>query len=418
MLRDYFTQLLGIQGFIVREVTMEQQGQRSCVIVYLQRENQSFICSGCQQQVEEAIFYRQREVQHLSLWEHMSYLRLTQYRVNCPRCGLKVEELPFVGRYGRVTKSLGSLVYELCKVMTNKAVGILQGLDEETVKNIDKSKLQEAQENRCLDGISALGIDEIAVGKGQNNYWHMVSAMNGPRGPELIYIGEGRKEKDVQGFWKWFGPQRTQQIKIGVMDMWKGFSNSFKAHCPGVVILYDKFHVIRHLLDCLNKVRNQELRRANQRMKGLLTGKKFLLLSRLAHVRGKARESLNELLCASARLCRAHLLKESFNHLWSYKSKTWALKFWQGWKASLKWTRLKPYRRFAKMIDEHLDGILAYCDHKLPLGFIEATNLKAKNIIRRAYGYRDKEYMKLKIIQACSSLGVFQPWIPSFNNSD
>lgn len=152
-------------------------------------------------------------------------------------------------------------------------------------------------------------------------------------------------------------------------------------------------------------------------MKGLLTGKKFILLSRLAHVRGKARESLNELLCASPRLCRAHLLKESFNHLWSFKSKTWALKFWKAWKDSLKWTRLKPYRRFAKMIDEHLDGILSYCDHKLPLGFIEATNLKAKNIIRRAYGYRDKEYMKLKIIQTCSSLGIFQPWIPSFNNS-
>ena len=417
MRKDCFTELLGIQGFVVEKVTQEQQGHRSCVILDLNREHQEFICSGCQQKVEEAILYRQRTIQHLGLWEHLSYLRLMQYRVNCPRCGLKVEELPFVGRYSRVTKSLGCLVYELCKVMTNKAVGILQGLDEGSVKNIDKTKLQEAQENRCLDGISALGIDEIAVGKGQNNYWHMVSAMNGPRGPELIYIGQGRKEKDVQEFWKWFGPQRTKQIKSGVMDMWKGFINSFKAHCPGIVILYDKFHVIRHLLNALNKVRNQELRRVNHRIKGLLTGKKFILLSRLAHVRGKARESLNELLCASPRLCKAHLLKESFNHLWSYKSRTWALKFWQAWKDSLKWTRLKPYRRFANMIDEHLDGILAYCDHKLPLGFIEATNLKAKNIIRRAYGYRDKEYMKLKIIQTCSSLGLFQPWISSFNNS-
>lgn len=417
MQNDCFTKLLRIQGFVVEEVTLEQQGHRSCVILNLRREHQRFVCSGCKQEVEEAILYRQREVQHLSLWEHLSYLRLMQYRVNCPRCGLKVEELPFVGRYSRVTRGLGCLVYELCKVMTNKAVGILQGLDEEAVKNIDKTKLQEAQENRSLDGISALGIDEIAIGKGQKNYWHMISAMNGPRGPELIYIGEGRKEKDVQGFWKWFGMQRTQQIKVGVMDMWKGFINSFKAHCPEIVILYDKFHIIRHLLKALNKIRNQELRRVNQRIKGLLTGKKFILLSRLAHVRGKARESLNELLCASPRLCRAHLLKESFNHLWSYKSRTWALKFWQAWKDSLKWTRLKPYRRFAKMIDEHLDGILSYCDHKLPLGFIEATNLKAKNIIRRAYGYRDKEYMKLKIIQNCSSLGIFQPWIPSFNNS-
>ena len=416
MQNDCFTKLLGIQGFVVEKVEMEQRGHRRCVILNLNRERQEFICSGCKQMVEEAILYRPREVQHLSLWEQLSYLRFMQYRVNCPRCGLKVEQLPFVGRYSRVTKGLGCLVYELCKVMTNKSVGILQGLDEESVKNIDKTKLQEAQENRSLDGISALGVDEIAVGRG-HHYWHMVSAMNGPRGPELIYIGEGRKEEDLQGFWKWFGVQRTKEIKVVVMDMWKGFINSFQAHCPEIVILFDKFHIIRHLLDALNKIRNQELLRVNQRIKGLLTGKKFILLSRLAHVRGKARESLNELLCASPRLCRAHLLKESFNHLWSFKSRTWALKFWKDWKDSLKWTRLKPYRRFAKMIDKHLDGILAYCDHKLPLGFIEGTNLKAKNIIRRAYGYRDKEYMKLKIIQNCSSLGIFQPWIPSFNNS-
>jgi transposase len=326
-----------------------------------------------------------------------------------------VEELPFVLRYSRVSVMLGNLVYELCKVMTNKAVGILQELDDGTVKAIDKGKLQEKQASRCLDGISALGVDEIFIGG--KNCLHMVSALNGPRGPELIYIGQGRKEKDLKKFWKWFGRERTALIKVGVMDMWKGFINSFKAHCPGIVILYDKFHVINHLLQALNKVRQQELRRLSQRLKGLLTGKKFILLSRLAHVRGHARVALNELLCASPRLRKAHLLKESFSHLWSYCSKTWARKFWRLWKDSLKWTRLTPYEPFVRMVDKHLDGILAYCDHKLPLGFVEATNLKAKNIIRRAYGYRDDEYMKLKIIQACSSLRFFQPWIISFNNS-
>lgn len=418
MQNNYLSKVLGIQGFIVQKITISQEHHRSCVILDLDREEKEFVCSGCHQKVKEVIPYRQRVVQHLSWWQHISYLRFMQYRVICPSCGLKVEQLPFVDRYSRVTVSLASLVYELCKVMTNKAVAILQGLDPTTVKVIDKTKLQEAQANRCLDGISALGIDEIAVGKGQNNYWHLVSALDGPRGPEVIYIGRGRKEKNLKKFWKWFGKDKISQIKVGVMDMWKGFINSFKTNCPGITILYDKFHVIRHLLDALNKVRNQELRRLNKRLKGLLIGKKFILLSRLAHVRGHAREALNELLCASPRLCRAHLLKESFGHLWSYTSKTWARKFWQAWKDSLKWTRLKPYSRFAKMIDKHFDGILGYCDHKLSLGFIEATNLKAKNIIRRAYGYQDKEYMKLKIIQACSSLRTFQPWIfSSFNNS-
>ena len=417
MQRDYFTRLLGIQGFVVNRMSLGKEGQRSYVILDLDRERQEFVCSGCRQRIAEAIEYRERVVQHLSLWEHLTYVRVKQYRVNCPRCGLKVEELPFVEKYGRVTKSLGAQVYELCKVMTNKAVAMFQALDARTVKSIDKGRLQEAQKNRALDGISALGVDEIVVGKGKKNCWHIVSALDGPRGSEVIYIGPGRKEKNLNKFWKWFGKTRTRQIKVVVMDMWKGFINSFKAHCPGIVIVYDKFHVIRHLLNALNKVRHQELKRLDKKLKGLLTGKKFILLSRLAHVRGKAREALNELLCASPRLSRAHLLKESFGHLWSYTSKTWAQKFWTSWKDSLKWARLKPYDSFVRMVDKHLDGILAYCDHKLPLGFIEATNLKAKNIIRRAYGFQDKEYMKLKIIQACSSLGFFQPWsFSSFNN--
>jgi transposase len=412
---DYFTRFLGIQGFIVKAVTQEQQGWRSRIIVDIVRERPSFVCSECGHVSADGVEYRERVVQHLTCWQHLTYLRFQQYRVKCPRCGLRVEALPFVERYSRVSVMLGNLVYELCKVMTNKAVGILLALDDGTVKTIDNEKLQAKQAARPLDGICALGVDEIFIGS--KTCLHLVSALDGPRGPELLYIGEGRKEKDLKRFWKWFGKERTALIKVGVMDMWKGFINSFKANCPGIIIMYDKFHVAQHLLNALNKVRQQELRRVGERLKGLFTGKKFILLSRLAHVRGKARESLNELLCASPRLQKAHLLKESFGHLWSYRSRTWARKFWNLWKDSLKWARLKPYDKFVGMVDRHLDGILAYCDHKLSLGFIEATNLKAKNIIRRAYGYQDDEYMKLKIIQACSSLKHFQPWTASFNNS-
>ena len=413
---DYFTRLLGIQGFVVIAVAQVQHGLFSHVILDIKRTQQRFVCSECGHVSTDGINYRERMIQHLSFWQHRCYLRFMQFRVNCPRCGLKVEALPFIHRYSRVSVMLGNLVYELCKVMTNKAVGIFQGLDDGTIKAIDKDKLLEKQASRSLDGITALGVDEIFVGG--KNCLHMVSALDGPRGPELIYIGKGRKEKNLKKFWKWFGPKRTKLIKIAVMDMWKGFINSFRANCPGIVILYDKFHVITHLLDALNKVRQHELKHLSKKLKGLLTGKKFILLSRLAHVRGNARVALNELLYASPRLRKAHLLKESFSHLWSYKSKTCAKRFWRLWKDSLKWARLESYERFVRMVDKHLDGILAYCDHKLPLGFVESTNLKAKNIIRRAYGYRDDEYMKLKIIQACSSLRFFQPWTVAFNNSE
>lgn len=132
--------------------------------------------------------------------------------------------------------------------------------------------------------------------------------------------------------------------------------------------------------------------------------------TKMRNLKGEARKALKGLLTVNHRLYKAHLLKESFEHLWSYRYKGSACKFWQNWKEQLKWSRLELYKKFARMIDNHLDGILAYCEKKVPLGYIEGTNLKARNIIRKAYGYRDKGYMKLKIIQGCSSIGVFKPY--------
>ncbi len=412
-----FTRFLGFKGFKVNKIALEQVRDKSRVIVDLTREpGYRFRCSECGQEVEEVTPYRQRMVQHLFVWQHVSFVRFQEYRVICPQCGLKVESLPWLDSYARVTRLLAALVAELCKVMTNQAVGLLCALHTGTVKAIDKAALERAQSERTLDGITKLGVDEIAVGRG-HHYWHLISALDGTHGPELLYIGEGRKEKDLEGFWKWFGVGRTSLITHGLMDMWKGFIRSFRSHCPNITIIFDKFHILRHLSEALNKVRNSELVRAKGRFRGLLAGKKFILLSRQAHVRGKARTSLNDLLSFSKKLAKAHLLKESFRHLWSYRSKTWARKFFTAWVKDLRWSRLKPYHTFVKMVEKHLDGILACCDTQVPLGFIEATNLHARNIIRRAYGYRDKQYMKLKIIQACSHLGEFHPWVPSFNNS-
>ena len=408
---DYLTDFLGIQGFSVVKVEKMIKKERSVIVVSLVHNRSSFLCSGCHQKVTTVYDSHWLEVQHLTFWQHLTFLRFRRYRVNCPRCGIRTEELSFVKVRGpRVTTHLAHLVSELCKVMTNKAVATFQFLHRHTVKDIDKVAMKKVQENRPLEGITVLGADEISVGKGQT-YWTMISSLEGPRGPEMLAIVEGRKERSLLRFWKWFGKERARGITYAVMDMWKPYYNSFKAHCPSVQIVYDKFHVIQWLLNALNDVRKIELRKASFRFKGLLTGKKFILLSRHDHIRGKARVALNLLLSANRRLLKAYLLKESFDHLWSYSSRTWARKFFAGWKEQLKWSRLPPYKKFVQMVEDHLDGILSYCDKKISLGFIEATNLKARNVIRQAYGYRDKEYMKLKVIQVCTPwMRRFQPW--------
>ena len=408
----YLTELLGIQGYsvIAIEHISGQPGQ-SMVRVTLERTRQDYICSCCGQAVPHAYDHSWQELRHFSLWQHQTILRFQRYRVACPTCGVRTEAPDFVDIRGpRVTRALGALIHELCKVTTVKAVALLFDLHRHTVKDIDKAGLEKVQTARSLDGITVLGVDEIGVGKG-HKYWTLVSALEGPRGPELLHIVEGRSEKRLKRFWRWFGKERTALVTHAVMDMCKAFAKSFRAHCPDVKIIYDKFHVMRHLNNALNEVRKAEMRGALGRLKKTLSGKKFILMARRARVRGKARAALDVVLAASPKLFKAHLLKESFGHLWDYSYKGSALRFWADWKAQLKWTRMKSYRNFMKMVERHWDGIVAFCDKKVSLGYIESSNLKARNVIRRAYGYRDKDYMKLKVIQACTPwMAQFQPW--------
>jgi len=409
---------------------MEQIGTepgQSQVHVHLERTRQGYICSGCGQGLLHGYDHAWQELRHLPLWQHQTILYFPRYRVDCPNCGVRVESLEFADVRGpRVTLALASLIYELCKVTTVKAVAAIFYMRRDTVKAIDKARLEHVQATRPLDGITVLGMDEISAGKG-HNYLVPVSALEGPRGPEMLYVVEGKSKKRLEGFWRWFGKERSAEITHAVIDMCRLFENSIRAHCRKTIyqqvggkvvevvrvaqIIFDKFHVIRHLNEALNTVRKAELGRALGRFKKTLSGKKFVLLKRQARVRGKAREALDAILAASPKLLKAHLLKESFGRLWDFTYKGCARRFWEAWKAQLKWQRMPSYRCFVGLVERHWDGILAFCDKKVPLGFIESANLKARNVIRRAYGYRDMDYMKLKIIQACTPwIAEFHPW--------
>ncbi|MGE0386802.1 MAG: transposase, partial [Gammaproteobacteria bacterium] len=131
-----------------------------------------------------------------------------------------------------------------------------------------------------------------------------------------------------------------------------------------------------------------------------IKGQKYALLSNREHLTVDGRKGLKLLLAANKRLNTAYLLKESFGQLWSYRSQAWARRFFEHWRESLKWQRLKPYEKFAAMIDRHWDGIAAYClpENKVSLGFVEGLNNKIRVIQRRAYGLRDEEYLRLKVL--------------------
>jgi transposase len=157
---------------------------------------------------------------------------------------------------------------------------------------------------------------------------------------------------------------------------------------------------MRHLGDALDTVRKMEYSRLCGKDRSYIKGQKYTLLSNRENLTLDGRKALKKLLMANKRLNTAYLLKESFGQLWSYQTEGWARRFLHNWKESLKWQRLKPYEKFTEMIEKHWDGIAAYSrpENKVSLGFVEGLNNKIRVIQRRAYGLRDGEYLRLKIL--------------------
>jgi len=242
-----------------------------------------------------------------------------------------------------------------------------------------------------------IGIDEVAIRKG---HVYRIIVSNLERKRAMWFGGVDRSEESLDMFYNWIGPKKAGKIRLAVMDMWRAFEASTKKNAPKAAILYDKFHVLRHLQDALDTVRKQEYARLNGSNRKFIKGQKYTLLSRRENLTNDGQKNLAKLLKINKRLNTAYILKESFGQLWSYNTSGWARKFFENWKKSLKWQRLKPYENFCELIERHWDGIAAYSkpENKVSLGYVEGLNTKIRVIQRRSYGFRDEEYLKLKIL--------------------
>lgn len=319
-------------------------------------------------------------------------------RVKCKVCEkVKREELKWLANNPFYTKRFAFYVGRKCRSMTVKDVAQELKLDWHTVKSLEKEYMQEQLRRNPVTAPQIIGIDELSLRKG-HTYRIVVSDLQ--RGRPIWYGGEDRSEESLDEFYNELGLKKIKKIKLAVMDMWKPFRKSTKKNVPQAAILYDKFHVMRHLGEALDKVRKMEYARLCGQDRSYIKGQKYTLLSNRENLTIEGRKALKKLLKANKRLNTAYLLKETFGQLWSYNTEGWARRFFDNWKASLKWQRLFPYEKFAKMIERHWDGIAAYSkpENKVSLGFVEGLNNKIRVIQRRAYGLRDEEYLRLKIL--------------------
>lgn len=326
------------------------------------------------------------------------YLEIERRRVDCKKCGsVKTEGLDWLADNPFYTKRFAAYVGKRCRDADIKSVAKELNLDWHTVKELEKEYMRALLARAGTPGPEAIGIDEISIRKG-HTYRIVVSDLFRRR--PIWFGGKDRSEASMQEFYEWLGPKKSKRIRLIVMDMWKPFRKVAQVQAPQAAILFDKFHIMSHLGDALDKVRKAEYQRVTGSERRFIKGQKYNLLAHPESLNAQGRKGLKALLAANKRLNTAYILKETFGQLWDYQSEGWARRFFENWRDALKWQRLKPFEKFAEMIENHWDGIAAYCnpENKVPLGFVEGLNNKIRVIQRRAYGLRDEDYLRLKIL--------------------
>jgi transposase len=325
-------------------------------------------------------------------------LEVEVHRVDCKDCGsVKGECLSWIGNNSFYTKRFAYYVGKRCQNATIREVADELHLDWRTAKSMEMDYMREKLRRVGNPAPRVVGMDEISIRKG-HNYRIVVSDLERKR--PIWFGGTDWTEESLDLFWEELGPKKAEKVRLVVMDMWEAFENSTVKNATQAAILYDKFHVMRKLCDAMDEVRRNEYKHLPKKEKEYIKGHRYILLSHQRNLDLMGRKRLKALLSANKRLNAVYVLKESFGQLWDYQYPACAQRFFDNWKSSLKGQKLGPYEKFARMVERHWEGIVAYCkpENKISLGFVEGLNNKIRVIQRRAYGLRDPEYLRLKVL--------------------
>lgn len=366
--------------------------------IHLGQEREWLICSECKRPVVSTYGGRQLRIRDLGIFEHKTYLVIYKYRVKCPLCGVKSQELGFTEPYSRCTVRFEDLVARLCRLMSVKAVAGLLELDRKLVKRIDKKYLKKEFDKIDCSGLKFIAVDEVASKKG-HNYFTVVLDLEKTR---VVWVGKGRKEETLNQFFAEIGSEISKQIEAVACDMWDPYLKSIRQNAPQAQPVFDKFHVLQMYSRMIDKARNIEYRKASKKGKEVIKGSRYLLLKNSDNLKFDEKEHLDRLLKLNRRLTRIYILKDELKGLWMYKSRGWAEKHLDRWISMARRSRIKVLKQFAKTLDRYREGLLAHCRYPIHSGTLEGFNNKIKVIKRVAYGFHDDEYFILKIKQACS----------------
>jgi transposase len=391
--RDDWTKILDWPGYTVYQQEIDEKAKTLKLWVRRKRGNRRLICSGCGRRIEEPADITEREVRDLPWGKFRTTVVIELYRVRCPDCGLKIEKVEQLPSKAPFSKRFEDAVGEACESASARRVAKQFGLAESTVRAIDLRTLERWNAARKKPALHQMGVDEIFLGKKTK----FVTVVSNLESGEPLWFGLERKKETLDEFFRsQLNARQRQRIEAACVDMWEAYTTSIREWAPHCAIIYDKFHIMQHANKAVDEVRRAEFFRKGGRMRSLVKGKRWLLLTRWVHLAPDKKQQLNVLFSLNRRVMKAYLLKESLERLWTYTYEGAMLRYLKSWTLQLRWQRLPAFEKLAHLLIDHLDGILNHCRVKVRFGVVEAINGNIKTLLRRGRGYKNLRYLLLK----------------------
>jgi transposase len=383
----------GIRGYTYART--DYQGGQTIFTINQDLETRRCSACGAHQVLQRGRV--ERRFRTLPIGSRPTFVVLPIPRVECRACGVvRQVEVPFADPRRSYTHSFERYALELSRRMTIRDVAMHLDLSWDVIKDIQKRDLSRRFARPKLKHLRRIAIDEIAVAKGHRYLTVVLDLESGA----VVFVGDGKGADALKPFWKRLRPSKAK-IEAVAMDMSAAYRGAVSTHLPEAKIVFDRFHVVQLFNEKLTALRRALYREATDVMhKQVLKGTRWLLLKNPENLDEERDEKkrLEEALALNKPLATAYYMKDELRRFWEQPGKRFATTFLDGWVRRAEASGIKALQQMAKTLAAHRSGLLAYYDVMITSGPMEGTNHKIKTMKRQAYGFRDQEFFKLKIL--------------------
>jgi transposase len=395
------------KGFVFGKARMviDETARERIEVPIRPRKNGTARCSACGKPAPSYDRLNERRFRYVPLWGIAVMLVYAMRRVDCPRCGVKVEQVPWATGKSPVTRSLALFLADWAKLLSWQEVGRRFDVGWHRVFDAVRYVVEWGLEHRDVSGITALGVDEIQFGRG-HRYLTVVYQLCG-NARRLLFVGPNRDSAAFSAFFDEMGEQWCAGVTHVCSDMWQAYLKVIKKRLENATHILDRFHIVKLLNEAIDKVRRQEAAELRKQGLDLLKGMRYAFLKRPDNLTEGQQEQLLAVMGKRwLRTVRAYLWKEKFQLFWNYTSPYWARRYLQRWCKGAMRSRLAPIKKFVRTIRSHEDLIMNWFKAKklYNSGAVEGMNRKINLITRKSYGYRNLEVLKIALFHTLGDL--------------